>query len=64
MSGDVGASDSTVKDFIENCRQFEDDLCKKYRVQKEQLLYTPNIENVVPTKHIYIYTCIVMHYVI
>jgi hypothetical protein len=46
-SGDVGDSDITVKDFIENCRQFEDDLCKKYGVQKEQLLYTPNIENIV-----------------
>ena len=55
-SGDVGDSDITVKDFIENCRQFEDDLCKKYGVQKEQLLYTPNIENIVPTyKIIWVY---------
>lgn len=39
-TGHVGDSDITVKDFIENCRQFEDELCKKYGVKKDGLYLT------------------------
>ncbi|CAE7247591.1 SETD4 [Symbiodinium natans] len=34
--GDPSDPDMTVRDFVEKCQQFEDELCKKYGVKSEK----------------------------